>query len=56
MPACTSSRRGARLVVSARDAGVLIAAPQSPGEWNAAKIDAFLDYLLATHDIDRDRV
>ncbi len=38
------------------DAGVLIAAPQSPGEWDAAKIDAFLDYLLATHDIDRDRV
>ncbi|MDC0679568.1 hypothetical protein [Sorangium atrum] len=38
------------------DAGVLIAAPQSPGEWDAAKIDALLDYLLATHDIDRDRV
>ncbi|WP_437280864.1 hypothetical protein WME90_10000 [Sorangium sp. So ce375] len=38
------------------DAGVLIAAPQSPGEWDAAKIDAFLDYLLATREIDRDRI
>ncbi|WP_437745341.1 hypothetical protein WMF39_10145 [Sorangium sp. So ce1504] len=38
------------------DAGVLIAAPQSPGEWDPATIDAFLDYLLSTHEIDRDRI
>jgi predicted peptidase len=38
------------------DEGVLIAAPQSPGAWDVAKLDAFLDHMFASRDIDRDRV
>ena len=36
--------------------GALVVAPQSPGAWDAKKLDRFLDYLLAARDVDRDRV
>jgi predicted peptidase len=38
------------------DAGVLIAAPQSPDAWDVATLDAFLDHLLASRNVDRARV
>jgi predicted peptidase len=36
--------------------GVLVAAPQSPGDWEVNELDAFVDYLLASRHVDPDRV
>jgi predicted peptidase len=36
--------------------GVLVAAPQTPGDWEVDQLDAFVDYLLASHPVDPDRV
>jgi len=36
--------------------GVLVAAPQTPGDWEVDQVDAFIDYLLATRNIDPERI
>jgi predicted peptidase len=38
------------------DEGAVIVAPQAPTNWDAASLDALLDHVLASHDIDHDRV
>lgn len=39
-----------------RDEGVTIVAPQSPTPWDVTTLDTFVDYVLASHDIARDRI
>jgi predicted peptidase len=38
------------------DEGVAIVAPQSQTAWDVATLDAFVDYILASHQIARDRI
>ncbi|MFT3835523.1 MAG: hypothetical protein QM723_00810 [Myxococcaceae bacterium] len=38
------------------DEGALVVAPQSPGDWEPAKLDLFVTWLLANRPVDPDRV
>ena len=44
------------LVPSLAARHAIFVAPQSPGPWDVAQIDAFLDHVLRARAIDRDRI